>query len=118
MAMAVVTLIIGIVTLLFYPKYFNQQYKKQFHIQVKKMYPNRIGKDVELDFTDTHAVLKTKDTENNTEYSAFINIEETKDYFFLKLDVGNAIILPKRVISDISEFKLFFQNKGLRITKD
>jgi hypothetical protein len=60
MAMAVVTLIIGIVTILFYPKYFNQQYKKQFHIQVKKMYPNRIGKDVELECTDTHAVLKTE----------------------------------------------------------
>lgn len=118
MAMAVVTLIIGIVTLLFYPKYFNQQYKKQFHIQVKKMYPNRIGKDVELEFTDTQAILKTKNTENKTEYSALLNVVETSDYFFLKLDVGNAIILPKRVISDIKACKLFFQNKGLRITKD
>ena len=118
MAMAVVTFLIGIITLLFYPKYFNQQYKKQFRIQVKKMYPNRIGKDVELEFTDTHAILKSKNSENKTEYSAFINVEETKDYFFLKLDVGNAIILPKRVVSDIKECKLFFQNKGLRITKD
>jgi DhnA family fructose-bisphosphate aldolase class Ia len=118
MAMAVVTLIIGIVTLLFYPKYFNQQYKKQFRNHVKKMFPNRIGKEVELDFTETHAVLKTTNTENTTEYSAIINVEETKEYFFLKLDVGSAIILPKRVVSDIKECKLFFQNKGLRITKN
>ncbi len=118
MAMAVVTFLIGIITLLFYPKYFNQQYKKQFRIHVKKMYPNRIGKDVELELTETHAILKTKSTENKTEYSAFINVEETKEYFFLKLDVGNAIILPKRIVSDIKECKLFFQNKGLRITKE
>jgi hypothetical protein len=118
MAMAVVTLIIGIITLLFYPKYFNQQYKKQFRIQVKKMYPNRIGKDVDLAFGETSVTLKTKNTESTSNYSALLSVEETKDYFFLKMDVGSAIILPKRVVSDIKECRLFLQNKGLRITKD
>ena len=82
------------------------------------MYPNRIGKDVDLAFGETSVTLKTKNTESTSNYSALLSVEETKDYFFLKMDVGSAIILPKRVVSDIKECRLFLQNKGLRITKD
>lgn len=112
--------IIAIAWYLFHPLYAKYRYKRHFEKHIKENYKNRIDKEVTLDFNEETKTLSATDSGTKTviKASEFDKLIELKDHFFLKLKSEVALVIPKHVIADKSEFKKVFSNLNVGYTNE
>ncbi|MGA9639022.1 YcxB family protein [Flavobacterium sp.] len=96
----------GVISLIFYPLYQRNHYKRHYRNFIKETYKNRFNETATLIFEEDY--IETNDLSGETKiyYSAFEETNEIKDYYFLKLKTGGSIIIPKMKIDNIENFKI------------
>lgn len=92
-------LIVAVITLLFYPKYFMWRYKRHYENYVKKSHKNRFGEKVRIEIHPDHIFTKDRTGEGKIYLSAIDQINETSKYFFVQISSGMTLIFPKENIN-------------------
>lgn len=80
-------------------RYIN--YYKKF---IEENYKERIGLPCKMIFADTELIAKDYLSESKVKYESFSQINEIKDYYFLKIKTEQSFIVPKRVIINDADF--------------
>ena len=96
----------GIISLIFYPIYQRNHYKRHYLNFIKETYKNRFNETATLLFDEDYIETNDLSGETKIKYSALEETNEIKDYYFLKLKTGGSIIIPKSRIDNIEIFKL------------
>lgn len=109
---------IGVLILLFYPKYFNWRHKKHYSKHIQETYTERIGRTEELEISDDAILTKDNVGEGRLNLSAIKDVTETAEHFFINISSGQSFILPKRELEDVAEVKAKFQSVQLAICDD
>ena len=103
-------LIIGFITLLFYPFYLRNHYRNHYQKFIKDTYKNRFGENATIQFLDNEILTNDSSSESKLKYESFEEFNEIKDYFFLKMKTGGSIIIPKLKIENLNELKVELKN--------
>jgi len=111
---------IAILWYLFYPLRSKRRYKKHFEDHIKENYKNRIGKKVILEFDSDSDYIESSEfgTQSRINDSEFDKLIELKEHFFLKLKSELSIIIPKRAMDNISEFKKYLTDKNVEYVNE
>jgi hypothetical protein len=94
------------ITFIFYPFYIRWKYKKHFLNHIRENLANNFGKSASLEFHNDH-LLTFDDSESESKISMNLikSIHELPQHYFLKLDGGQTLILPKRKVNDLQKFE-------------
>lgn len=103
--LAAVFLIIAILWFLFYPRRSKKRHIKHYKNHIKDHYKNRINKVAELEFNKDYILSKDSSSESKISTTEIISLIELKNHLFLKLNSGFSLIIPKRAIENVSDFK-------------
>lgn len=109
-SLAVILLIAGIITLIFYPFYQRSQYRKSYEKHVKDHYRDRFARLASIDIKNDSIEISDSTGESKLYLSEMVSTTETGEYFFLAIRSGGHIIIPKRKIKNIDELKKFLQS--------
>ncbi|CAM3868828.1 MULTISPECIES: YcxB family protein [Flavobacterium] len=98
--------IITIITFLFFPFYQRKQYKTHYSKHIEENYYNRFGQESTLNFEEEYITSNDANFETKMNYTAFEELNEIKDYYFIKLKTGGSLIIPKNKLTNSEEFHL------------
>lgn len=96
---------LAILSLLFYPFYQRNHYRKHYLKFIRDTYKNRFGVTSRVSFHEAYVQVNTSDSESKINYEALEEVNEIGNYVFLKLKSGGSLILPKNSIEPIEEVK-------------
>lgn len=102
---ALIFLVIAAVWFFLYPLYSRWLYKNHFKKYVKKHYENRVGKPIEIEFSESSILAKDFTSVSTIDVTKLKELVETKGHFFIKLATDASLIIPKREVSNQSGFK-------------
>lgn len=91
--------------LLLYTFFQKKRYINHYKRYISENYKERFGMNAKLIFTENRLVEESKLGESKVNYESLSEINEIKDYHFLKLITGGCYIIPKREIDNITELK-------------
>tara|TARA_R110002126_G_C10180744_1_gene474929 strand:+ start:33 stop:566 length:534 start_codon:yes stop_codon:yes gene_type:complete len=114
---AIILGIIGILTLLFFNKYYKSKQRKIFSKVVKNTYSKRIGEKETMEFTSEFIITEDKTGEGKTKISEVELINETTENFFIKLSNGSSIIISKKGIKNIKEIKIKWKELDIPLSE-
>ena len=92
--------------LILYKWYEKKRYSNHYRKNIAENYKERFGLISTLTFTENQIIDENKLGESKINYESLSAINETGDYYFLKLITGQSLIIPKRVLADIRAFHL------------
>lgn len=98
-------LVIYIVLIVIYKIYEKYRYENHYKKFISENYKNRLGLISNVNFNENDIEEKSLLGSANINYDSIVEINEIKDYYFLKLITSQSLILPKKSISDIIEFE-------------
>lgn len=98
-------IIVGIITLIFYPFYLRNHYKNHYLKFIKDTYKNRFGESSVIEFFEKEVITNDSNSESKVKYSALEEFNEIGEYIFLKLKSGGSFIIPKLKINNLVELK-------------
>jgi len=113
--MCISSAFVTIMTLLFYPIYFNWRYKKHYQKVVKNTYAKRFGQTEHMEIHLDVIVVKNAIGESKIKTSEIKEIDETKDYFFLKISSDDLFFLPKKELTSVDELRTKLKDIGFVI---
>jgi len=88
-------LVLSLLSLMLYPAYSRWRYKRHYKKFIEDTYKNRFGVDSELEITDDFIVNKDKTGEAKINTAQIEEINEIKDFYFVKIKTGGSIIISK-----------------------
>jgi YcxB-like protein len=103
-------IMVGIITLIFYPYYLRNHYKNHYLKFIKDTYKNRFGKMSIIEFFDEEIVTNDSDSESKVKYSALDEFNEIDGHIFLKLKTSGSFIIPKLKIENLENLKSELKN--------
>ena len=92
--------------LILYKWYEKKRYSDHYRKNIAENYKERFGLISTLTFTENQIIEENKLGESKINYESLSEINEIKDYYFLKLITGQSLIIPKKVIPNKSDFTL------------
>lgn len=93
-------------TIIFYPRYQRNHYKKHYSKFINETYKNRFGEVSTLIFRDDFIESDSIVGESKMNYTSIEEIIEIKNHIFLKLKTGGSLIIPKAKIENLNELKI------------
>lgn len=90
---------------LLYPIRSKKRHIKHYKNHIKETYKNRINRNIELEFNKDHVYVKDSGSESKIDTSEIKSLIELKNHFFLKLNTDMSLVIPKRVINNLNNFK-------------
>ena len=103
--MTIYFVVISLISILFYSKYFIWRYTKHYKTYVNDNYSTRFGQLESIEITDEFIYSKDKTGEGKIKVSAVEKVDETNNHFFLKISNGLFVIVPKSGMENVSEFR-------------
>ena len=103
-------LIVGFITLIFYPFYLRNHYRSHYQKFIKDTYKNRFGENAKIEFLENEFLTNDSNSETRLKYSAFEEFNEIENYFFLKLKTGGSLIIPKLKVENLKVLKVELNN--------
>lgn len=97
-------LALAIITLLFFPLYQRKQYITHYTKHIEENYFNRFGQESTLSFEKEYIASNDTNFETKMNYVAFEELNEIKDYYFIKLKTGGSLIIPKNKLNNSEVF--------------
>lgn len=94
---------IGVVWYLLHPYFMKKRYIHHFEKYIDENYQNRIGKTVTIDFDGEHIISTDYLGESRLKIREIAEINEIKDYVFLKFSSGESFIIPKDRLKNVNE---------------
>jgi len=111
---ALVFIGIGLAWYFLHPNFMRKRYVRHFEKYLHENYKNRFGKRVSLKFGDEFIESTDYLSESKMRIRELEEINEIKDYYFLKVSSGESFIIPKNRIKEGSEFHEYIS----KLTKD
>ncbi|SHG08855.1 YcxB family protein [Flavobacterium johnsoniae] len=113
----------GVICFFLYPIYLKFYYQRHYRKYIKENFKNRIGIISTLLFKeDVLEAYSENIGSSEVKFSAFENISEIKDYFFIALKTGVSIMIPKSEIINIeavrSELKMITEKIGINFISE
>jgi YcxB-like protein len=102
--LAIISLIIAVITAVFYPIYERKHYKKNYLEFIKENYPNKQDENSYVEFKEHELVIHHDYSETTMDYSKIDRIVEIKDYIFVRIG-GTSLIIPNGRIENIDEVR-------------
>ena len=90
--------IAGLITLVFAPFYLRGVYKRHYQNYIKEHFQGRINRPSTISFEEDQIITEDKNIYSKIKVEALEMIDEIEDHFFLKLETGTTLILPKLLI--------------------
>jgi len=107
-----------ILCLIFYPKYSRWRYKKHYSKYMKNVFSNNFGKIAHIKFTPDNIETSDNESELKIKYSQVKDVSEITTHFFIHLNSGSSIIIPKKKSAEINHIqnylKTLCKEKGLK----
>lgn len=94
-----------IILIVIYKFYESYRYKNHYKKYIKENYKDRIGLNSKINFEYDQITDESKLGESKIKYASIKEINEIKNYYFLKLITGQSLIIPKKEITNPVEFK-------------
>ncbi len=94
---------IGVVWYLLHPYFMKKRYIRHFEKYIDENYQNRFGKTVTIDFDEEHIISSDYLGESKLKIREIAEINEIKDYVFLKFSSGESLIIPKDRLENVNE---------------
>lgn len=88
-------LILSILSALFYPLYSRWRYKRHYLRYIQDTYRNRFGEDCTIEINEDHILTHDKTGNSTINTSEIEQINEIKDFYFIKMKAGVSIIISK-----------------------
>ena len=98
-------LIISGLSLALFPLYSRWRYKRHYLRHIQDTYKNRFGEKSELEIDNETIGTKSKTGEIKINKTEIEEINEIKDYYFLKARTGVTLIVSKTKTEDIEKIK-------------
>ena len=118
MAVTIWFLLVAVVTVFFYPKYFKRKYRKHYEKYIDEHYAKRFGEKVELALTNDAIWSKNHIGEGTIYLSEIDRVNETQHHFFLHTSAGPSIIIPKRELDTLDQFRAAFAKVNIPVIDD
>tara|TARA_R110002049_G_scaffold305808_1_gene503301 strand:- start:2005 stop:2436 length:432 start_codon:yes stop_codon:yes gene_type:complete len=98
--------IASVLSLVFYPYFIRWKYKKHFLNYIRENNSNNFGKTASLEFHNDH-ILTFDENESESKISLKLikSIHELPHHHLIKLDGGQALILPKQRVNDLKQLE-------------
>lgn len=109
---------LSVLVFLLYSRYLSWRYKKHYRNYVRENLGGRFGQEVTLEITPKHISSKDPFGEGKVKTSEVHRVSETQGYFFVQLTSGMAVIIPKRGIEDVEQFKVGIKSANLKVEDD
>jgi hypothetical protein len=108
----------AVLCLLFYPLFSRWRYKRHYQKHVRDTFKNRIGEKTDLVFDENSVTIKDRSGEVKVNKTAIEEINEIRDYYFIKSRSGACVILSKSKSPDIAKIKaeldVMIQKQGVK----
>ena len=88
-------LVASALSLTIYPIYSRWRYKRHYKKYIKDTYMNRFGQESELEISNDVIVTKDKTGEGKINTTEIEEINEIKDFYFVKVKTGVSLIISK-----------------------
>jgi len=104
----------AVVSLLFYNRYFLWKHKLNYRRFIRANYSSRFGMTETLETFPNHIFVKDELGEGEVKQEDLEGVIELADYFFVQLQSGTSLIIPKAQVScdalrkDLTKLKLPF----------
>ena len=102
-------IVIGVLWYFFYPKYANWRYKRHFQAHVNRLFAGKEKLHLEVNFQGAEMHLEDEDSNSTIKKSAFTELVQTPEHFFLIQESGYAIVFPKRENIRLAELETAYQ---------
>ena len=117
LGLALIFFIIGLSWFLFYPFYERKRYIKHYEKFIDENHKNRFGKIETLEFEEEYILSKDYTGEAKLFISEIEELNEIKDYFFLKFNSGVSLIIPKSSINNLDQMNQYLKALILRLNR-
>lgn len=91
-----------VVAILFFPYYSRWRYRRHYARYVSETLKNSFGSEIKLEINAETINTVDENGYSTIKTSQLAAVYETGDHFFLKLASGQALIIPKRELGDLS----------------
>lgn len=116
MGLAIYFAVCSVVAALLFPKYFNWRYKKHYQSHIRETYSNRFNALTTIAFTEKKIITKDKIGEGSLNITEVIQVNETRDHFFILMSSNHSLIIPKKDPSiSIEEIRNYFLEIELKV---
>jgi len=92
-------------SLALYPLYSRWRYKRHYLKFIRDTYKNRFGEKSDLEFTADTIEVKSKTGEVKINKSEISEINEIRDYYFIRAKSGETIIVSKTKSDNLQKIK-------------
>lgn len=96
---------IAAITLFLYPKYSSWRYMRHYRNHIKDNYQDKFGEKAWLEFDQNHLISRNEKSEVKISYDELVTLNETKEYYFIKMSSAMSLIIPKRLLKDKPTFQ-------------
>lgn len=106
-------------SLILFPFYSRWRYKEHYLKYVRDTYKNKFGEDDnDIDFDDDTVIIKGKGSEVKVNKSEIEEVDEIRDFYFIKTRIGLILIISKTKSNDIekinNEIRSMVETQGLK----
>ncbi|MCT4639473.1 MAG: YcxB family protein [Bacteroidales bacterium] len=110
LGLSITFVLVGILWYLFYPKYELKKYEKHYRSYVEENFKSDLDPKVVIELTET--VINTTEEKGNSsiKVETVKEIDEIGKYFFIKLNPGLGLVLPKSKINDLHKFETWLSS--------
>lgn len=98
--------ILAVLSLIFYPFYSRWRYKRHYRKYIQDTYKNRFGLECNLEINDEALILRDKTGETKINTDEIEQVNEIKDFYFLKIRTGGSVIISKSKSENIEKIEL------------
>lgn len=110
-----VLLILGLLFILWYPRHQRNVYIKHYRKHISEYYKHRFGKLSQIEFLDGQLLIKDYVGEARLDLAHADHLYETRDYFYVKFETAEVLILPKGQLH-LTEFSAFLRELSTQYT--
>lgn len=107
-----------ILVLILYRLYEKRRYSEHYRKNIAENYKERFGLISKLTFAENQLIEANKLGESKINYESLSAINEIQDYYFLKLITGQSLIIPKKAITNKSDFDVVLDDLTVRFKLD
>ena len=104
-------------TIVFYSVYFKNRFKQHYIKFISETYRKRFGKESNITFEASFIASIDMIAEAKINYSVFEEIIEISTHFFIKMETGGSLIIPKNAVQNLKKLNTLLQDlaKELKI---
>lgn len=107
--------VLTVITLLLYPKYQRWQYRKHYRQHYDSLSQGQVGPEGTLTIVRDRIHMSDTTGESTLNFTAVTQVDETADYFYVRLQQGSSIILPKSEVAEPAALREYLRAIGLSV---